>query len=198
VASAGSEIMAQNESLVGSIGVVGGKVVVSDLAERIGVHFGHLGRGKHAGWQSPARPFTNDERAVFEHHLRDTYDLFLARISEGRKLTRAQIEPYAEGRLMTGRRAREGKLVDSEGGLRNAIAHAREQGKLAKDAQVVVWPEKPTWLDALSDLSDNTESESESALLTRIIGSRQGALLETLLSPDALSGAVLPYVLSAH
>lgn len=198
VASAGSEIMAQNESLVGSIGVVGGKVVASDLAERVGVHFAHIGRGKHAGWQSATRPFTNDERALFEHHLRDTYDLFLARIAEGRKLTRSQIEPYAEGRLMTARRAREGQLVDSQGGLRNAIERARQQGKLSKEAQVQVWPEKPTWLDALGDLSDNTENDSESALLARVIGSRQGALLETLLSRDALSGAVLPYVLSAH
>jgi protease-4 len=198
VASAGSEIMAQNESLVGSIGVVGGKVVVSDLAQRIGVHFAHLGRGKHAGWQSATRPFTNEERQLFEHHLRTTYDLFLARIAEGRKLTRSQIEPYAEGRLMTGRRARAGKLVDSEGGLRSALARAREQGKLAKDAQVQVWPEKPGWFDALSELSENTESDGESPLLARIVGSRQGALIETLLSRDALSGAVLPYVLSAH
>jgi protease-4 len=198
VASAGSEIMAQNESLVGSIGVVGGKVVASDLAERVGVHFAHLGRGKHAGWQSVTRPFTTEERALFEHHLRDTYDRFIDRIAEGRKLTRSQIEPYAEGRLMTARRAREGRLVDSEGGLRSAITHAREQARLGKDAQVQVWPEKPTWLDALGSLSGNAESESNSALLARVIGSRQGALFETLLSRDALSGAVLPYVLSAH
>jgi protease-4 len=198
VASAGSEIMAQNESLVGSIGVVGGKVVGDELAKRIGVHFEHLGRGKHAGWQSAVRAFTDDERAVFKHHLQDTYDRFIARISEGRKLSPAQLDPYAEGRIMTGRRAREGHLVDSEGGLTQALARARERGGLAKDAAVQVWPERPGLLQALSDLSGGAESRA--GLLARIAELspfERSGLLETLLSGER-AAAVLPYVLSVH
>jgi protease-4 len=198
VASAGSEILAQNESLVGSIGVVGGKLVASDLAARVGVHFVHLGRGKHAGWENATRKFTPDESLLFMHHLQDTYERFLARIAEGRKLTRTEIAPYAEGRLMTARRAREGKLVDAEGGLRAAIARARARAGLGSGAPVQVWPEKPSFLEALTNLSENTESESSSALLAKLVGARQVALIETLLSPDAASAAVLPYVLSAH
>ena len=109
-----------------------------------------------------------------------------------------QIAPYAEGRIMTARRAREGKLVDAEGGLRAAIARARARAGLGSGAPVQVWPEKPSFLEALTNFSENTESESSSALLAKLVGARQVALIETLLSPDAASAAVLPYVLSAH
>jgi len=52
VASAAARILAQDSSLVGSIGIVGGKIVFEDLAQRVGVHGERLKRGKHAGWQS--------------------------------------------------------------------------------------------------------------------------------------------------
>jgi protease-4 len=196
VASAATEIMAQDESLVGSIGVVGGKVVAEDLAKRVGVHVERMSRGKHAGWQSAARAFTPDERSMFEHQLKDTYARFLARIAEGRKLSVSQIEPYAEGRLMTARRAREGHLVDSEGGLQQAIARAAKRAGLGADVAVQVWPERPTFLQALSDLTEGAESKNP--LLAQLRRVDRVGLVETLLAGEDISAAVLPYVLSIH
>ena len=204
VASAGSEILAQPDSLVGSIGVVGGKLVVSDLAQRIGVHFTELKRGQHAGWTSALQPFTDSERAAFEQQLQATYELFLARIGEGRKLARQAIEPYAEGRLMLGSRAREAHLVDTAGGLRDAMARARDRAHLAPDAPVQVWPQRQGLLQALSALTGETRSDAagdaggERAWLVRMARSQHMALIETLLSGDGLQAAVLPYVLSVH
>jgi protease IV len=206
VASAGTEIMAQDDSLIGSIGVVGGKVVVQDLAQRVGVTVVELARGKHAGWASPVRTWSSGERAAIERSLRSTYDRFISRIAEGRGLEPAQIEPYAEGRIMTSRRAREGKLVDRAGGLRAAIARARERGKLPGSAPLQVWPSRPTLMETLEELTEGGGQGSESRLGRAAIAALSETLprhampgvLETLLAGEGAEATVMPFVLSLH
>jgi protease IV len=202
VASAATEIMAQDDSLIGSIGVVGGKVVMQDLAQRAGLTVVALTRGKHAGWASPVRTWSPTERSALERSLESTYDRFISRISEGRGLKAAQIEPYAEGRIMTSRRAREGKLVDRAGGLQAAIARARERGKLPNTAPTQIWPAKPTFLETLEEFTAGSEASGEArlgsaavALIEQTAHATPG-ILETLLAGEAMEATVLPYVLS--
>src|SRR4029077_2616645 len=64
------------------------------------------------------------------------YDLFLARVAEGRKTSVDKVQPYAEGRIWSGTQGKERGLVDELGGLGAAIAKARELAKLPADAQV--------------------------------------------------------------
>src|SRR5690242_1458804 len=111
VASAGTRVLASDESLVGSIGVVGGKIVGEELGTRFGVHSERIGRGQRSGWMSSLHAFSDDERGAFSSLLEDTYTRFLDRIVEGRNLPRERVLPLAEGRIMSGRRAREGGLV---------------------------------------------------------------------------------------
>jgi protease IV len=204
VASAGTEIMAQDNSLIGSIGVVGGKLVMQDLAQRAGVTVVELARGKHAGWASPVRTWSPGERSAIERSLQSTYDRFISRISEGRGLPAAQIEPYAEGRIMTSRRAREGKLVDRAGGLRAAIARARERGKLPSTAPTQIWPAKPTLMETLEELTEGGGQGSESrlgraamdTLFETLSLQATPGIVETLLSGEGAAATVLPYVLS--
>jgi protease-4 len=196
VASAGTEILAQDDSLIGSIGIVGGKVVAERLAERVGVHVQRLSRGKHAGWTSATRRFTNEERASFDHALHDGYDRFIARIAEGRNLPASVIEPLAEGRIMSARRARAGRLIDGQGGLAAAIAVARKRGGLSADAPVQVWPPKPSLLQSLSAFSGG--SAARYALLEQLGAAERVGIVETLLAGDDLPAAVLPFVLSLH
>lgn len=188
VASAATEVMARDESIVGSIGVVGGKLVAHQLAERVGVRFERLSRGRHAGWTSPSQPFSDEERALFQESLRAAYDRFLARIAEGRRMPLERIAPLAEGRIMTGRRARAGGLVDHEGGLREALARAREQGKLGKDAAVQVWPHRPSFFQALQDMAGG-------AAVAELVlpGLSLRGLPELLLAGEASPAAVLPF-----
>jgi protease-4 len=151
IASAATEIYVDETSLVGSIGVVGGKVVVDELAARVGVHTEIIERGRHAAYASPTRPFTDEERAVLERMMRQTYERFLRRIETGREMERAAILPHAEGRVMTGKRALDAGLVDRVGGLSDALAHAREQAGLPEDAPVERWPRRKTFLDAIAE-----------------------------------------------
>ena len=193
VASAGTEIIAQDLSIVGSIGVVGGKIVAEDLAKRAGVHVERLARGRRAGWTSAAHAFTDDERSAFQTALQASYDRFLARIAEGRKLTREKITPFAEGRLMSARRAHAGGLIDRLGGLRDALSRAREKGGLPADAPTQVWPERPTLMQALAQL---TSGGSQALQTTLLSGRPLDGFAQLLLAGEAGQAAVLPFFLS--
>jgi protease-4 len=152
VASAGSHVLASPGSIVGSIGVVGGKLVVADLAQRVGVNVTSIERAEHATWLSALEPFTPDERQRMEHLLTHTYELFLERVSLGRKRSIEQLLPAAEGRVMGGERAKQLGLVDEIGGLGRAIELALQRGKLPKDAPLTRWPEQGDALGALRAL----------------------------------------------
>jgi len=112
--------------------------------------------------------FKPDERAQFERALRQGYALFISRIAEGRNMKPEQIEPFAAGRLMSGRHAREGGLIDREGGLASALALARKRGNLPDDSPVQIWPERPSLLQALSEATGG-EAESRVAPLQGLL-----------------------------
>jgi len=161
VACAATEVLAHDTSLVGSIGVVGGKISVAGLAERIGVHTEVLARGAHAGWSSPTSPFSDSERRVVERMLASTYARFLSRVGAGRRLDATRVAAAAEGRIWSGRRARELGLVDRAGGLSEALRTARERGHLPEDAPVTVWPRQRALVDWIADAVGQSDERAE-------------------------------------
>jgi protease-4 len=150
VACAGSEIFAEDTSLVGSIGVVGGKFVFGDLAQRLGVRVSALSRGKNAGFMSPVEPWTESERVAMMAALDETYRIFLSRITESRGLSGQKLEAMAEGRIHTGRRALAGGLVGTRGGLADALSRARHKGGLGADAELEVWPPERNFVERIA------------------------------------------------
>ena len=124
LAAGAREIVAQPGTLTGSIGVVGGKLVVGAAAERLGVHTELLLGAPMAGYLSVNRPFQPEERARFRAQLKDTYTAFLEVVAAGRHTTAAALEPHAQGRVWTGARAREIGLVDHLGGVELAVERA--------------------------------------------------------------------------
>ncbi|QQR91235.1 MAG: signal peptide peptidase SppA [Myxococcales bacterium] len=151
IASAGDTVFAEQTSIVGSIGVVGGKVSAADLAKRLGVHTEIIKRGNHGAWMSPAQPFSADERKTILSLMEQTYELFLKRITAGRGLSEKQLQPAAEGRIMVGTRARSAGLVDEIGGLEEALALAKSKGGLNPAAPVQAWPPPKTLLAVISE-----------------------------------------------
>jgi protease IV len=150
VAAAATEIIAHDASLVGSIGVVGGKIRVDDLAERIGLSVVVETRGAHAAWMSPFTELGDSEREMLEAHLQRTYARFIGRVARARDMDREQVRAAADGRLMLGSKAREMGLVDDHGGLADALARARALGELPADAPVERWPRPRGMLDTLA------------------------------------------------
>ncbi|MDQ3037588.1 MAG: signal peptide peptidase SppA [Myxococcota bacterium] len=178
IASAGHDIVAHPSSIVGSIGVVGGKVDASALLARIGVHAETLTRGAHAGWSTATAPFTDDERVVLRRIMESTYRRFVRRVAISREMSEERVLSSAEGRIWSGREGLERGLVDQLGGLPAAIALARQRGELDDDAQVVEWPARRTMFETILTAMHGGEGAeaAASAFVSAELGPASGAL----------------------
>jgi protease IV len=130
-------IVALPATLTGSIGVLGGKLVVDELLDRIGINTGAVQQGARALMYSFRRGFSEDERARFAATIDTIYDDFVGKVAAARNRPVADIEAVARGRVWTGRDAFEAGLVDELGGLRDAVRIARERANLPEDAPVL-------------------------------------------------------------
>lgn len=157
-------IVAQPGTLTGSIGVFGGKPVLSELLGKIGVNSEIVAEGANAGMFSTTRAFSPEEWERVNAWLDRIYDDFVGKVAEGRRLTRDRAHELARGRVWTGADARERGLVDELGGLEDALAIARRRASLRDDAPVRSYPR----LHPLERLRGPESSEDKSAALARI------------------------------
>lgn len=137
VACPATVILALPATLTGSIGVFGGKVVARDLLDRLGLATGTVKQGERALMFSARRGFDPGERDRLAAALDAIYDDFVAKVAQGRGRTVSEIETVARGRVWTGEDGMKAGLVDRLGGLRDAIAIARERADLPADAPVL-------------------------------------------------------------
>jgi protease-4 len=136
VACSADVIVAQPSTLTGSIGVFGGKAVVSQLTERLGLTTDAVSRGRHARMFSTRVGFTDDERTRLDGWLDAVYADFVGKVAAGRGMDPDAVHEIARGRVWTGADAAGIGLVDILGGLRDAVRIARERAGLASDAPV--------------------------------------------------------------
>ncbi len=145
LASSGNFIIADPVSLLGSIGVVGGKVGIGNGLERFGVHVEVFPAkkddpkaGNRAAYMSPFVSWDEDTKVRVRDSMESIYHLFLARVAEGRGITSEKVAENAEGKIFSGDEAKRLGMVDELGGLEDAIAKARTLAKLPADARVHV------------------------------------------------------------
>src|SRR5262249_44416842 len=146
-------IVAEPSTLTGSIGVVLTKVVIDGTLKKLGMNMEGVSKGKDADLYSPVRPFSPDERARMEAYMQATYDTFVEKAGQGRNTTPEKIGEVGQGRVWTGRQAKEIGLVDELGGLDRAVALAKQRAKIAQDADVelVIYPPKKSFLDVVTN-----------------------------------------------
>ena len=154
VASPARMIFAEPLTTTGSIGVFYGKADVSGLLRRVGVNVETYKTAPHADVDSLFRGFTDEERERAQHTIESIYDTFLDRVSQGRHLTREEVDAVARGRVWTGQEAFDRHLVDRLGGLREALETARALGGLPDDAPIEEVPRvQPSLLEELLGLA---------------------------------------------
>ncbi|WP_425953806.1 signal peptide peptidase SppA [Xylanimonas sp. McL0601] len=129
-------IVALPATLTGSIGVFGGKIVISDLLERIGAGTGTVAHGARSLMYSPRRRFEEQEHERLSASVDAIYTDFVAKVAEGRGRSVDEISSIARGRVWTGTDARRNGLVDELGGLRDAVRIARSRAGLPDSAPV--------------------------------------------------------------
>jgi protease-4 len=151
MAMAATKIVAQPQTLTGSIGVLAGKFSMDGLFAKLGVTAEKLAFGEKADIFSPFRPFTAEERKVLKEEILWTYERFLAKAAGGRGLTRDEVHAVGRGRIWTGRQAKDLKLVDELGGLTMALGLAKKEAGIDADEEVRldVWPRKRSFWQAL-------------------------------------------------
>ncbi len=129
-------IVANAGTITGSIGVVTGKLVARELKDRLGVGSDSVRTNPNADAWSINQPFTDEQHAHVEAEADLFYTDFIERVAQGRKLSVADVEAIARGRVWTGADALERGLVDELGGLRTAITRAKVLAGLEPDDEV--------------------------------------------------------------
>jgi len=140
VAAPAKMIFALPLTITGSIGIFYGKADVSELLSKLGVNVEVRKTTPRADAESFYRGFTDDERVELRHKVGQFYDVFLDRVSQGRHLSKEEVDAVGQGRVWAGQQALEHKLVDRMGGLRHALAAARDAGHLPADAPIEEHP----------------------------------------------------------
>lgn len=158
IASAATTIFADSASIVGSIGVVSGKLALGPALEPWGIHAERVGGEGRGTYGSLFEPWDAATRAQIVKASEHIYELFLSRIVEGRSMDPERLKASAEGRLFSGAQAKERGLVDEIGGLEQAVARARDLSGLGGDAPVVVAQERGSVLEWLEEADEDARA----------------------------------------
>jgi protease-4 len=152
VAMAAQEIVAQPATLTGSIGIYSGKIVTGGTMGKLGINTETITSGRNADIYSPFSRFSPEQQAKVEAYMQTFYDQFVEKVATARHMSPERVDAIAQGRVWTGRQARELGLVDQLGGLDTAIAAARQRAKIPadEDVEIVVYPPRRTFYEALA------------------------------------------------
>ena len=133
VSAVAHHIMAQPGTMTGSIGVINGRISLSELENKLKINRVTLKRGEHAELYNNVAPMNETERSLFHHSIQAIYQQFKEIVARGRELPYDELDPICEGRVWTGRQALAHKLVDSHGDFPEAIRQAAQLAGLPHD-----------------------------------------------------------------
>lgn len=153
-------IVAEPTTLTGSIGVFGMIPNLKGLSEKVGLTFDVVKTNKFADLGVIMRPFNQDEKALIQMSVAQSYDTFISRCAEGRHMTKEAIEKVGEGRVWTGEMAKELGLVDVLGGIDTALEIAVRKAGI-EGYTVVSYPAKQDLLSSLLETKPTNYVESQ-------------------------------------
>jgi len=147
-----AKIIAEPGTITGSIGVLGGKFNITPAAQKLYANTDAVSRGANVGMFDMWTDFTPAQSKQFQDDIMRNYQYFLKLVAAGRHITVEQADAVAQGRVWTGEQAIKLKLVDSLGGLDEAMAAAKGLARLAPDQPVgiIELPEQPGLLQSLA------------------------------------------------
>jgi protease-4 len=156
-ACGGSIIAADPGSLVGSIGVIISLTNFKDLAEKLGVSETVIKSGELKDAGNPLRELNEKDREYFQSIVDDSYDQFLDVVSRERKMDKEKLKEYANGRVFTGRQAKEIGLIDSLGTFDDAIMMAARMAGIEGEPAIVRKKERITFFEMLIESISKNE-----------------------------------------
>ncbi|MBB3187509.1 signal peptide peptidase SppA [Microbacter margulisiae] len=158
-------IMAQPNTITGSIGVFGLIPDVQGLTKKIGISFDDVKTNKMSDMPSITRPFTPEERDLMQAYVNNTYETFVDHVAQGRHTTPDAIKKIAQGRVWTGAQAKQNGLVDLLGNLNDAVNLIAKRAHLTK-YNIAVYPKQKNFFDKLMEgLNSDVETRVQKAQL---------------------------------
>ena len=146
IAVAADRIVANPGTITGSISAVMHYANVEELLKKVGVRSSVIKSGKFKDIGSPVREMTAEERSLIQGIVDDIYDQFVRTVSENRKIPLSKIVQLADGRVFTGRQAKELGLIDDLGGLQDAVLLAGRLSGMKEKPEIVHGMKKKTTL----------------------------------------------------
>ena len=137
IAAATDRIVANPGTLTGSIGVIMETANIEGLLQKIGVEGVVVKSGKYKDVGSPLRKMSDEERGLMQGVMDDVHKQFIEAVAEGRSLELADVQALADGRIFSGRQAKDAKLVDELGNLDDAIQLAADVVGIEGEPRVI-------------------------------------------------------------
>ena len=189
------KIFANHTTLTGSIGVFG--IVPNSkklLNEKLGVYVDTVNTHKYSDIGRGNRKLTNFELDVIQESVEDIYETFITHVSEGRGMSKLDVDKIGQGRVWSGRDALEVGLIDQIGGLEDAIISAAELSEL-EDYRIVSLPKKT---DEIEELLKGLTMK-QNVFLEEILNISDEAIeqIKFLNSRDRIQ-TILPYIIDIH
>ncbi|MDK2848485.1 MAG: protease [Desulfuromonadales bacterium] len=133
-------IVANPGTITGSIGVIMQFTNLEELYGKLGLKSLVVKSGEHKDIASPFRPMTSEDRKILQGVIDDVYDQFVSAVAEGRNLSVEKVRNLADGRIFTGRQAKEIGLVDELGGMQDAVGIAKDLAGISGEPKLVYPP----------------------------------------------------------
>ncbi len=187
------KIFVEPGTLTGSIGVVGGKLAIKGLMDKVGITTEVISRGKNTGWQSMTEPFSPSEKEAFAQMMNEFYQQFVTKAADGRKMDKAKLEALAGGRVYSGKQAVENHLADAVGTLEDAVKEVKTMAGMKSDDKIEIemLPKPKNLFDALFG-GDAMESKFRQSAPAGLL--EQARQMETLLKVFAEPNVtIMPY-----
>ncbi|MBE1554391.1 signal peptide peptidase SppA [Sporosarcina limicola] len=169
VSAPADKIFVNPETITGSIGVIMESVNYAKLAEKYGIDFNTIKTGPYKDIMSGSREMRDDERAMLQEMINDSYERFVDIIVEGRGMSEADVKKVADGRIMNGRQAIEAGLADASGKTGDVIAALKEDFDL-QNATVFEYTASDSWASVFGVKAGNLfGSNIESELIGKLL-----------------------------
>jgi len=150
IASPADKIVANPGTLTGSIGVIMEIPNFEGLMKKIGVETRVIKSGKHKDIASVFKSMSEEERKILQALLDDVHEQFIKAVSDSRGIEYEKVKDLADGRIFTGKKAKELGLIDILGNLEDAVRLAGQLGGIKGEPQVVTKKEKFRIWDLIS------------------------------------------------
>lgn len=183
IAAPAKKIFADANTITGSIGVFGMMFNAKKTLQNVGLSTDVVNSNKHADMPSFTRAMHNDEREIMGAEIDSIYQVFLKRVSEGRKISVAMVDSVAQGRVWSGSNAKEIRLIDTVGGFADALDYACRITDLSSSDLKLL----PASNNPLEELIEQMGGKAKMSIIKEFLGSDYQSILN-LRSPDNYKG----------